>query len=588
MKKLLVIFISSFLLVSCAYFRIGQVEVTASNGYTVNNLDTGLNYTTIQEAINDNETLIRHTIFVGKGIYYENLVVNKSVILTGENRNSTIIDGRGNGSVIWITADNVTIAGFTIQNSGHTISGTIPDAGINLKDVTNCNISISKFIDNYVGIFVRSSRNSQFANNVISCNHIGIDINNRSTYNIISGNSLQENNVSIHVYYADLNTFFANNLTNSPVGVVVRYSNNNSFSDNKITDGLNGLILNDADFSNISSNMLSDLEYGIQIKTHANHNFISENNIINCSYAGIDLDNYACNNKLLNNTITNSEVGIDISNWSINNSISRNHLTANLVGLHFWYADMNKIFQNNLVSNHVGAAFLYSQNSRFYHNTLNNTQQVNISSDYINDWDDGLEGNYWKNYNGSDTDKNGIGDSLYAIDANNTDNHPLMGIFYSFNISLDKYVNVISNSTIEVFRYSKNNSTIRMHVSNTVENQTCGFCRVCIPKNLITPEYVVTVDGAKPLYVNYSLYDNCTHRWIYFAYEQSIREIVITHSLFCDLNNDRIVDMRDIGIIALALGSYPDHPRWNPQYDFNQDSEVNMIDLLLIAKNFGT
>jgi hypothetical protein len=45
--------------------------------------------------------------------------------------------------------------------------------------------------------------------------------------------------------------------------------------------------------------------------------------------------------------------------------------------------------------------------------------------------------------------------------------------------------------------------------------------------------------------------------------------------------------MRDIGIAAFTFGSYPDHPRWNSKYDFNEDSEIDLADLLLIAKNFG-
>ncbi|MGD8544675.1 MAG: hypothetical protein PVH12_00745 [Candidatus Bathyarchaeota archaeon] len=38
----------------------------------------------------------------------------------------------------------------------------------------------------------------------------------------------------------------------------------------------------------------------------------------------------------------------------------------------------------------------------------------------------GREGNYWSDYNGSDIDGDGIGDSPYIINENNTDNYPLM------------------------------------------------------------------------------------------------------------------------------------------------------------------
>jgi hypothetical protein len=66
-----------------------------------------------------------------------------------------------------------------------------------------------------------------------------------------------------------------------------------------------------------------------------------------------------------------------------------------------------------------------------------------------------------------------------------------------------------------------------MHVSNVTANQTYGFCRICIPHSLMFPPYKVTIDGAEPYYVNYTLYDNGTHRWIYVAYQHSTHEIII-------------------------------------------------------------
>jgi len=41
----------------------------------------------------------------------------------------------------------------------------------------------------------------------------------------------------------------------------------------------------------------------------------------------------------------------------------------------------------------------------------------------------------------------------------------------------------------------------------------------------------ITVDGVNPTYWNYTLHDNGTHRWIYFAYEHSTLEIVIIPEL---------------------------------------------------------
>jgi len=57
----------------------------------------------------------------------------------------------------------------------------------------------------------------------------------------------------------------------------------------------------------------------------------------------------------------------------------------------------------------------------------------------------------------------------------------------------------------------------------------CGFCRLRIPKNLIAPPYTVIIDNGETtvLHYNETLYDNGTHRWIYFAYEHSAHEIEI-------------------------------------------------------------
>jgi hypothetical protein len=58
-------------------------------------------------------------------------------------------------------------------------------------------------------------------------------------------------------------------------------------------------------------------------------------------------------------------------------------------------------------------------------------------------------------------------------------------------------------------------------------------------------------------------------------------------SLRGDLNHDNKVDMLDLSFAALAFGSYPGHPRWNPISDVNKDNKVNIVDIALIAKNFG-
>ena len=70
------------------------------------------------------------------------------------------------------------------------------------------------------------------------------------------------------------------------------------------------------------------------------------------------------------------------------------------------------------------------ENNTFYHNNfLNNSRYTGIgirTGDFANFWDDGKEGNYWEDYNGTDENRDGIGDTPYIIDTDNVDRYPLM------------------------------------------------------------------------------------------------------------------------------------------------------------------
>jgi len=44
----------------------------------------------------------------------------------------------------------------------------------------------------------------------------------------------------------------------------------------------------------------------------------------------------------------------------------------------------------------------------------------------VNVWDDGVEGNYWSDFQVTDNDGNGIGDKAYLIAYNNQDEYPLI------------------------------------------------------------------------------------------------------------------------------------------------------------------
>jgi len=159
---------------------------------------------------------------------------------------------------------------------------------------------------------------------------------------------------------------------------------------------------------------------------------------------------------------------------------------------------------------------------------MDNTQQVHIEwTGDANVWDNGVEGNYWGDYTGVDQNHDGICDTAHIIYANSRDNYPLMGVFSSFSTSISYHVNVVSNSTLEDFEYFETSRTIKIRVSG---EGGIGFCRISIPHVLMNVSGISVIidDGLTPvLYHNYTVYDNGTHRWIYFSYSHSTHEIDI-------------------------------------------------------------
>lgn len=54
-----------------------------------------------------------------------------------------------------------------------------------------------------------------------------------------------------------------------------------------------------------------------------------------------------------------------------------------------------------------------------------------------------------------------------------------------------------------------------------------------------------------------------------------------------DINNDGIVNLKDVVVVAFAYGSSIGQPNYDAKADLNQDGEINILDLYIIAENFG-
>jgi nitrous oxidase accessory protein NosD len=100
------------------------------------------------------------------------------------------------------------------------------------------------------------------------------------------------------------------------------------------------------------------------------------------------------------------------------NRVVGNYLAKNEFGL-FFGTNEPSLASLNLTLSHNSFQDNLNQMSGCFCPSPNVTEPVHM-------WDDGKEGNYWSDYNGTDANGDGIGDSPYVFDAQNVDRFPLM------------------------------------------------------------------------------------------------------------------------------------------------------------------
>jgi putative cofactor-binding repeat protein/parallel beta-helix repeat protein len=158
----------------------------------------------------------------------------------------------------------------------------------------------------------------------------------------------------------------------------------------------------------------------------------------------IQLSGAAYNEVYMNTLLSRSDYGIQVSGGSQHNKIYLNNITNSGVGISLSSSSQISVFQNNITECSVGIILFDSSSNTFYHNNfINNKRLVSEQHESYslfdqsyhysvnNTWDNGYPsgGNYWSDYNGTDNNGDGIGDTPYIVYENKTDRYPLMEPF---------------------------------------------------------------------------------------------------------------------------------------------------------------
>jgi parallel beta-helix repeat protein len=203
-------------------------------------------------------------------------------------------------------------------------------------------------------------------------------------------------------------------------GITVGEVKHCRISGNRIAGNQHGIRMIGSSYSNLTKNYFEQIGLSSAIQLSAsNCNLVAGNYIKECT-EGIQVWHHSTNNTVMENTITDCEentitdcddVAIRLQ-YADNNTVTRNYVSYSRLGTSIYVANNNTITHNSYINN---TEPLPSGDWEWYAKTFGYNGSVNI-----------INQNYYSDYNGTDTDGNGLGDTPYVFNDENQDPHPLM------------------------------------------------------------------------------------------------------------------------------------------------------------------
>ena len=407
--------------------------VSATIIYTVHPTDPTADFTTIQDAIN--AASAEDYIEVWNSTYYEHVTVNKQLtIYSRDGANVTIVDGGGSDKCFYVTANNVTISGFTVQNGA---SGIRVDSSLFVRMVNNSvlfngygiylyysdynEVIGSDASDNDYGIYLdHSDHNAITENTVRFSKYDGIPLYYYCDFNEIRNNTVNSNKRhGIYMASRNTNNKFIGNTVNLNEGsgiLAASYNDGNEIVNNTIEfNDRYGIQLGYCKDNNLTQNSINyNLDYGIHIASA--ENYISQSNVVNGEHiyhfykfrgtpadpiivegltlTGIKVINLAkitlCDCRYVtvrNNKLQNSEKGIHISN-SIYNKIVNNSISLTDGGIYLYRSYHNEITGSTVDLDKGYGIYLdsNSDDNNLEDNTLNSLYGYGLKVDNLRNY----------------------------------------------------------------------------------------------------------------------------------------------------------------------------------------------------------
>lgn len=421
---IILLLLTSFLQATSAFASMRSTSVHASFSIVI---EVPEDFPTIQQAID--AAPLGTTILVHNGTYPENLVINKTIELIGDDPSSTTIDG-STADVSYsptITvyssgdAENVKIANFTItgskkawgisiffstSNSAWIENNIITNnsGGININAADSCTLINNTVTNNqYEGILFMDCSNNTMKNNTLAGNpyNFGIYFNDFD-HNIDTTNTI--NGKPIH-YIKNETDLIINSATYPNIGYLALVNCTNiTVEDLMLQNNINGLLLANTIDSTIRNNIISNNSRGLEIINSQNVT-VQGNNITDNTWQALTLDN-SPSNRLMSNRLSNNLYNFRIEGTTLNDftqdidttntvdgrliryMINNTGLTINPTSQpntgHLILVHCQNITAENLSLEHSDILVAFTQNSTITQNTITSGSIILTHSSSIN------------------------------------------------------------------------------------------------------------------------------------------------------------------------------------------------------------
>jgi len=166
------------------------------------------------------------TIVVYEGIYRENVVIDKPLILKAAG-NVTVEAADNTRPVVWLKANSVVFSGFIVKG-GY--------VGIHLDNVRNCGIENNTVFGNDFGIGLVSSSSNSIEYNTASENEHGIVLDSCSSNTIVNNSASENGDRGLLIQDSEENEVWNNIFSKNSYGIFLHGSDRNALWNNSASE----------------------------------------------------------------------------------------------------------------------------------------------------------------------------------------------------------------------------------------------------------------------------------------------------------------------------------------------------------------